>query len=221
MSLFNWDDASNIWYRLALSIKEFFLHFFGTFPLGLFLHLVWETAAPACHLESPTRFTRKRSPWCKRPSERPIRRIFWWQLLGWGWGHRNLQPLSGSHLNYSPIHSSPRWSAEPHWRRVSGHPDLRKSTTSRWASHQLKELMSAAASPKRCFNFIMCGQRAASHASLVGDEWRRRRGGIVTEWERGDEKQSCFGLSSEPLSKENLLGGLWTTAVSLSTRWRD
>lgn len=33
-------------------------------------------------------------------------------------------------------------------------------------------------------------------------------GGSVTESERGDEKQSCFGLSSEPLSKENLLGGL-------------
>lgn len=100
MSLFNWDNAINVvWYRLALSIKEFSLHFLD-FSAGFFHHFVWETAAPECHLESPTRFTRKRSPWCKRPSERPIRRIFWRRLWGWGWGHRNLQPLSGSHLNY-------------------------------------------------------------------------------------------------------------------------
>lgn len=81
-----------------------------------------------------------------------------------------------------------------------------------------QELFSAGACLKDWFNFIMCGQRAASSASLVGDG----RGGVcVTEWERGDEKQSCYGLSSGPLSKENLLGGLWTTAVSLRTRWRD
>lgn len=106
-------------------------------PLGSFLHLAWETAAPECHLESPARLTRKKSPWCKRPSERPIRRTFWRQLWGWGWGHRNHQPLSGSHLNYSPIRSSPHWSAEPRWRRATGRPNLRKSTTSRWDS-QLK-----------------------------------------------------------------------------------
>lgn len=35
MSLFNCDNASNIiWYRLALSIKQLSLHFFGTFSTG-------------------------------------------------------------------------------------------------------------------------------------------------------------------------------------------
>lgn len=110
---------------------------FGLVHWVCFFVWFWETAALACRLKSPTMFTRKRSPWCKRPSERPIRRIFWRQLWGWGWGHRNLQPLSGSHLNYSPIHSSPHWSAEPHWRRATEHQNLRKSTTSRWDSNQL------------------------------------------------------------------------------------
>lgn len=71
---------------------------------------------------------------------------------------------------------------------------------------RLRDLLSAVATPKHWFNVIMCGQRA-SHASLVGDG--RRRG----EWKRGDDKQGCLGLSSEPLSKGNLLGGLWTAAV--------
>lgn len=39
--------------------------------------------------------------------------------------------------------------------------------------------------------------------------------------EEGMKNRAAFGLSSEPLSKENLLGGLWSTSVSLSTRWRD
>ena len=138
MSLSNCDNASTIfWYRLALSKRVFPLHFWDFFSTGF----APSSAAPECHLESPTMFTRKRSPWCKRPSGRPIRRIFWRQLWGWGWGHRNLQPLSGSHLNCSPIHSSPHWSAEPRWRRTSGHPDLRRSTTSRWDSDRLKETL--------------------------------------------------------------------------------
>lgn len=76
--------------------------------------------------------TRRKSPWCKRPRERPIRRTSWRQLWGWGWGHRNRQPLSGSRWNCLPIHSSPHWCAEPRWRRATGRPDPRKSTTSRW-----------------------------------------------------------------------------------------
>lgn len=51
--------------------------------------------------------------------------------------------------------------------------------------------------------------------------WEMEGGGGVLLSGREDEKLSCFGLSSEPLSKENLLGGLWTTAVGLRTRWRD
>lgn len=181
MSLFDWDNASSIvWYRLALSIKEVFL---GTFLLGLFQHPVWETAAAECHLETPTRFIRKRSPWCRRPSERPIRRIFWRLLWGWGWGHRNLQPLSGSHLNYSPIHSSPHWYAEQRWRRVTGRPNLRKSTTLRWDWISLKNSCQLLHLQNVSFNFIMYGQRAAAHDSLVEDG-SRGAGGCVTERKR-------------------------------------
>ena len=156
-----------------------FVFIFCTFLLGLLLHLVWATAAPECHLESPTKFTRKRNPWCKRPSERPIRRIFWLLLLGWGWGHRNLQPLSGSHLNYLPIHSSPHWYAEPHWRRVTGHQNLRKYTTSRWDWINFKNSCQLWHPPKRFHLFSSC---AAKGLLLMLPLWRMEAGGGGWYW---------------------------------------
>lgn len=196
-------DRDLLWASRTFNLIYFFLLFFWVCSF-IFLR---ETPAPACHLESPTRFTRKRSPWCKRPSEKPIRRIFWRLLWGWGWGHRNLLPLSGSHLNYSPIHSSPHWYAEPRWRRASAHQNLIKSTTSRWDRVDSRKSCQLLRLQIVSFNFItMCGQRAASSASLVGDGSRGGGWGCVcvTEWERGWKTELFWSVQWASIKRKSV-----------------